>query len=161
MYTLLQNILDSLQPARKVVFLYDVNCTFKKWIERVFPDVSSRISIFVIPILHSYGHVFSCQRQYNPKRLEGMGLTDGEDCERLWSQLTRTVTIVRQSRLPIFKDFLNYVIFWCPFMIRCVQASKNEGLMASLIKCLQNAQKLMDDSKRIVDTTLVTNPCIE
>ncbi|CAK8678070.1 unnamed protein product [Clavelina lepadiformis] len=47
---------------------------------------SSKLAIKV-PVFHSYGHIFSCQKQFNPRFLDGFGLTDGETVERLWAYL--------------------------------------------------------------------------
>ena len=40
---------------------------------------------FALSIFHSYGHGMKCQLQYSPRNLLGVGLTDGESCERIWS----------------------------------------------------------------------------
>ena len=48
-----------------------------------------------IGIFHSYGHERSCQAQFHPYVVEGLGLTDGEACERLWSYLGGHATTTR------------------------------------------------------------------
>jgi hypothetical protein len=47
--------------------------------------------------MHAYGHEWACQLVYNPRMVPGMGLSDGEGTERLWSRLTRLITIERGS----------------------------------------------------------------
>jgi len=40
---------------------------------------------FALSIFHSYGHGIKCQVKFAPRNLSGVGLTDGESCERIWS----------------------------------------------------------------------------
>jgi hypothetical protein len=40
-----------------------------------------------------YGHEYKCQVRYSPRRLKGLGLTDGESCERVWSALRYSIPI--------------------------------------------------------------------
>ena len=51
-----------------------------------------RLSILMTPIRHhgdwhAYGHEWPCQLVYNPCLVPGLGLSDGEGTERLWSRL--------------------------------------------------------------------------
>ncbi|KAI9253790.1 hypothetical protein BDA99DRAFT_562752 [Phascolomyces articulosus] len=41
-----------------------------------------------IVAFHVYGHQPACQVQFNPKLVKGIGLVDGEGCERGWSMLS-------------------------------------------------------------------------
>lgn len=47
--------------------------------------------------MHAYGHQWACQIVYNPRLREGLGLTDGEGVERLWSRLRKLIPITRSS----------------------------------------------------------------
>jgi len=47
--------------------------------------------------MHAYGHQWSCQLEYNPRFIQGLGLTDGEGVERTWSRLHKLIVIVRSS----------------------------------------------------------------
>jgi hypothetical protein len=47
--------------------------------------------------MHAYAHQWSCQLVYNPCIQEGLGLTDGEGTEWLWSQMWRLIGITRAS----------------------------------------------------------------
>jgi hypothetical protein len=40
---------------------------------------------FALSIFHSYGHGIDCQIEFGPRNVPGVGLTDGESCERIWS----------------------------------------------------------------------------
>jgi len=50
---------------------------------------------FAISVLHAYAHVFECQVVYHPRNKTGMGLTDGEGTERIWSRTTPLIPITR------------------------------------------------------------------
>ena len=58
---------------------------------------------FVTMAMHAYGHEWACQHVYNPCMVPGMGLLDGEGTERLWSRLTKLITIEwgSLSELPV------------------------------------------------------------
>lgn len=47
--------------------------------------------------MHAYAHQWSCQLVYNPRLQVGVGLTDGEGVERLWSRMRRLIGITRTS----------------------------------------------------------------
>jgi hypothetical protein len=47
--------------------------------------------------MHAYGHEWGCQLIYNPRMCSGLGLSDGEGTERLWSRLVRLIGIQRSS----------------------------------------------------------------
>lgn len=51
--------------------------------------------------MHAYGHQWSCQLLYNPRLKEGLGLTDGEGVERIWSQLRGLIGIERRSGVSL------------------------------------------------------------
>ena len=43
------------------------------------------------PAMHAHGHIEKCQLQTGILWKLGIGLEDGEDCERLWAQLGNSV----------------------------------------------------------------------
>lgn len=45
--------------------------------------------------MHAYAHQWACQIVYNPRMKDGMGLSDGEGTERLWSALRMLIPILR------------------------------------------------------------------
>lgn len=59
-------------------------------------DIMARV-MFRTSAMHAYGHQWVCQLVYNPRLTEGMGLTDGEGVERLWSRLRKLIGITRTS----------------------------------------------------------------
>ena len=131
--------MEELYHNREVYFLYDINCTFRKWLENHYPGLYSNISKFGIPIFHSYGHKLECQLQYNPRRIEGLGLTDGEDCERLWASLSSLVPMVRQMRDCVFQDMIS-------ISVKHIRQSKNRNLGYSLVQKYRACLKIVETS---------------
>ncbi|KZP27497.1 hypothetical protein FIBSPDRAFT_730602 [Athelia psychrophila] len=96
-FALLVEFFGMLPEVATCVALYDVGCTTdvsnKKW--GILPDsISSRLE-FAISVMHAYAHQWACQIAYNPRMRCGLGLTDGEGVERLWSRLCRLIRITR------------------------------------------------------------------
>lgn len=57
--------------------------------------------------MHAYGHQWSCQLIYNPRLRIGLGLSDGEGTERLWSRLRKLIGITRNSSVrPLCSRYL-------------------------------------------------------
>ncbi|KAF9504947.1 hypothetical protein BS47DRAFT_1368427 [Hydnum rufescens UP504] len=48
-----------------------------------------------VSIFHAYGHQWTCQLWYHPRKNEIWGLSDGEGCERFWSELWRLIPGLR------------------------------------------------------------------
>ncbi|KAF9509100.1 hypothetical protein BS47DRAFT_1373566 [Hydnum rufescens UP504] len=71
-----------------VGILYDIACqihqSLLKW--NFMPEWHSRI-VFGVSVFHAYGHQWMCQLWYHPQKSEIWGLSDGEGCERFWSEL--------------------------------------------------------------------------
>ncbi|XP_035688849.1 uncharacterized protein LOC118424401 [Branchiostoma floridae] len=97
---LIRNLLrDAKLRNIKLKIIYDVACSLKahlrkskdKEIKEMLPQLSLAVDVF-----HSYGHTPLCQVQYNTRRLEGYGLTDGEGVESLWSYLRRFARITKE-----------------------------------------------------------------
>ena len=63
--------------------------------------------------MHTYGYQWVCQLVYNPQLREGLGLTEGEGTERIWSKLRKLIGVTRTSgvcfRLSSFKPYSTYV----------------------------------------------------
>lgn len=76
--------------------LYDVGCqthrSLAKW--HYLPKWKGRI-IFGVSVFHAYGHQWSCQLWYHPRKSGKWGLRDGEGCERFWNELLRLVPGLR------------------------------------------------------------------
>ncbi|KAJ2914613.1 hypothetical protein MD484_g5799, partial [Candolleomyces efflorescens] len=96
-FALIKHLFARIPPTATVKVLYDVGCVVDRSRElyAILEDkVSSRLS-FATSIMHSYAHEFSCQIVYNPRYQSGLGLSDGEGTERLWSRLTGLIGLTR------------------------------------------------------------------
>lgn len=98
-------------PDSKIHVMYDIGCLLIKHLQKRNPDLLSQV-IISIPVFHCYGHKLACQVLYNPRRTKGLGLTDGEATERLWSYLGQfssiTKEITPENRIDLLTDGLEY-----------------------------------------------------
>ncbi|KAJ7575225.1 hypothetical protein C8J56DRAFT_1063775 [Mycena floridula] len=82
-----------------VVGLYDIACVLHRSLLKydLLPDwITSRLQL-ATSAMHAYGHQWSCQLVYNPRLHLGLGLSDGEGVERLWSKLRKLIGVQRRS----------------------------------------------------------------
>lgn len=95
-FALLDAILHDLPSHWHVGVLYDIACqihrSLLKW--DFIPGWKGRIE-FGVSVFHAYGHQWTCQLWYHPRKSEKWGLSDGEGCERFWSQLKRLIPGLR------------------------------------------------------------------
>ena len=47
--------------------------------------------------MHAYSHEWACQLVFNPCLSVGLGLSDGEGTERLWSRMIKLIGVERSS----------------------------------------------------------------
>ena len=89
-------VMAQLPICWRVGILYDVGCQIHrsalKW--DIMPRWMPRI-VFGISVFHAYGHQWVCQLWYHPRKGDVWGLTDGEGCERIWSELRRLIPNLR------------------------------------------------------------------
>jgi hypothetical protein len=71
------------------------------------PETFSRLR-FGIGIFHSFAHVYACQVLYSPRRLLGVGLSDGESCERFWSSIRHFIPSLRPAHASTRRQILMY-----------------------------------------------------
>ncbi|KAG1859743.1 hypothetical protein F4604DRAFT_1930462 [Suillus subluteus] len=96
---LIEHLFTLLPPQATVVTLYDVGCVLAHSIAKfdILPeDVTSRLR-FATTAMHAYGHEWACQLVHNPRMCIGLGLSDGEGTERLWSRFVRLIGVERSS----------------------------------------------------------------
>ncbi|KAF9231359.1 hypothetical protein BU15DRAFT_68400, partial [Melanogaster broomeanus] len=87
------NIFSPSSPSgANAVVLYDVGCV----LAHSLTQVTSRLH-FATTVMHAYGHEWACQLVYNPRLAVGLGLSDGEGTERLWSWIIKLIGIERAS----------------------------------------------------------------
>ncbi|KAI7854096.1 hypothetical protein BDC45DRAFT_140724 [Circinella umbellata] len=81
--------------GNNIAILYDVACKMGKGLKHT-PQLSDLANVpRAIGAFHVYGHDAPCQVAFNPKVVKGIGLVDGEDCERYWSVCSPFVTATR------------------------------------------------------------------
>lgn len=65
-----------------------------------------------MPIFHAYAHEAACQQKYSPRNLEGFGLQDGENIERLWSYVGKFARMTKEmssaNRIDLLTDALSH-----------------------------------------------------
>ncbi|KAG2739058.1 hypothetical protein P692DRAFT_20756820 [Suillus brevipes Sb2] len=96
---LIEHLFTLLPSQATVVTLYDVGCVLARSLSKfdILPqDVLLRLR-FVTTAMHAYGHEWACQLVHNPRMCIGMGLSDGEGTERLWSRFIRLIGVERSS----------------------------------------------------------------
>jgi hypothetical protein len=52
--------------------------------------------------MHAYGHEWACQLEYNPQMCIGLGLSDSEGTERLWSRFVKLIGIQHSSSVSAY-----------------------------------------------------------
>lgn len=77
----------------------------------MFQDLLDKC-VVAVPVFHAYAHNASCQHQFSPRNIEGFGLTDGENVERLWSYLGRFARMTKEmssgNRVDLLTDALSH-----------------------------------------------------
>jgi Kyakuja-Dileera-Zisupton transposase len=112
---LIEHLFTFLPHNATVANLYDIGCVLDRSLNLVSAITEPRLVVadfnkydilaheimerlmFATSAMHAYGHEWSCQLIYNPRLREGLGLTDGEGVERLWSRLRKLIGITRAS----------------------------------------------------------------
>ncbi|EJD33614.1 hypothetical protein AURDEDRAFT_76862 [Auricularia subglabra TFB-10046 SS5] len=64
------------------------------WLLLHLPDIATVMNLYDVGCVADKA-VRSCQLVYSPRLKEGLGLTDGEGVERLWSRLRKLISILR------------------------------------------------------------------
>ncbi|KAL0567055.1 hypothetical protein V5O48_014942 [Marasmius crinis-equi] len=96
---LLEALFAMLPFNAPVAALYDVACVLDRSIN-LYDMISNSILLrlqLVTTVMHAYGHQWVCQLYYNPRLRVGLGITDGEGVERLWSRLRKLIGIERRA----------------------------------------------------------------
>lgn len=50
-----------------------------------------------VPVFHAYAHEYACQEKFNPFMTPGSGLTNFEDCERVFSYTNKMAYVSRHT----------------------------------------------------------------
>ncbi|XP_065639507.1 uncharacterized protein LOC124815584, partial [Hydra vulgaris] len=94
---LINQILDQVKEEVNVVVMYDIACMLVKHLKKRGSNILDKNVSFCIPSFHIYGHRSACQLKYSPKSTVGIGISDGEVMERLWSALRRFSKITKEQ----------------------------------------------------------------
>ncbi|KAK1218014.1 hypothetical protein PQX77_019312 [Marasmius sp. AFHP31] len=96
---LLVAFFEMLPDSATVAALYDIACVLDRSIQLydLLPEaVAARLQL-ATAVMHAYGHQWACQLHYNPRMRVGLGITDGEGTEHLWSRLRRMIGLERRA----------------------------------------------------------------
>ncbi|KAJ2912261.1 hypothetical protein MD484_g8155, partial [Candolleomyces efflorescens] len=156
--SLIEHMFLFLPRKATVVALYDIGCVVDRSVaqyELFAPGIAERIQ-FCTSVMHSYVHEWSCQLYYNPRFQDGLGLTDGENVERLWSRTRGLIPVCRTSgkhrrvwlidrRLRVIaKELKEELGFWISRRLK--KGTQAQG---------QEAQQILDECK-IEEAVLAT-----
>ncbi|XP_052096717.1 uncharacterized protein LOC127731911 [Mytilus californianus] len=109
---LLRKLLEEERSDDKdqLYIMYDIACSLESHLKKQNDQSILDKTQFSIPIFHCYGHKMACQVLYNPRKKNGIGLTDGESLERLWSYLGKFSKITKEmtpeNRIDLLTDGL-------------------------------------------------------
>ncbi|THU78955.1 hypothetical protein K435DRAFT_699011, partial [Dendrothele bispora CBS 962.96] len=97
MLALIGELFKHIPDDWSVGVLYDIGCQTErsclKW--GFLKEYLHHIIWGVWAVFHTYGHNWACQLIYHPRKCRGLGLCDGEGCERCWSCLSHLVAYTR------------------------------------------------------------------
>ncbi|CAK5267113.1 unnamed protein product, partial [Mycena citricolor] len=104
---LLEKVASLLPSNATITQCYDIGCVLDRS-NNLFPILSahlrSRVS-FSLNVMHAFGHQWVCQLIFNPRMKSGMGLTDSEGVERLWSRIRRLIPLTRNQWVSSLNPF--------------------------------------------------------
>ena len=125
---LFEHLFSHLPGQATVLVCYDIGCVLDRSLRRVrtecyyriyslvlitpssqfdiLHDTITRRLRFATSVMHAYGHQWACQLVYNPRLQDGLGLTEGEGTERIWSRFRILIGVTRSSGvcLPHARD---------------------------------------------------------
>ncbi|KII83451.1 hypothetical protein PLICRDRAFT_58398 [Plicaturopsis crispa FD-325 SS-3] len=106
--------------AQQLVASYDIACQWSKnfWARMMKLPARIRLDIppanvsFVVPAFHIEAHESKCRNRYSSRRKKGMGRSDLEGVERLWSWICGAASSTREMgpghRCDTLDDFCSY-----------------------------------------------------
>ena len=92
MLALIATVFAHLPPHWHIGILYDILCQLHHSLNKhdYGMDWLSHI-IFGVSVFHTYGHQWSCQLWYHPRKSDIWGLSDGKGCKWFWSELRKLI----------------------------------------------------------------------
>ncbi|KAK1233976.1 hypothetical protein PQX77_002834 [Marasmius sp. AFHP31] len=143
-----------LPESATVAGLYDIACVLDRSLQLydLLPEGIASCLQLVTAVMHAYGHQWACQLLYSPRMRVGLGITDGEGTERLWSRLQKMIGLKRRASRAKWRWMLD---------CQCdsIATDLREGLGGWIRKRLhKNVQKKEAEAVRTIrklDVTLV------
>ncbi|CAD6884684.1 unnamed protein product, partial [Tilletia laevis] len=151
-YALLDHVITACGPTlRTLGVCYDISCKIdvSPRMKKAFDQRPLQIH-YAVSLFHVYGHDYTCQLKYSPRRMAGFGLTDGESLERLWSALTDLVSLTRGMMAVRRRETL------CARLAKLSTQHQSSSIML-LAKRLQKVAALF---QKEVDKVLELHPSI-
>ncbi|KIJ30957.1 hypothetical protein M422DRAFT_783872 [Sphaerobolus stellatus SS14] len=95
-FALLDKLFQHIPMDWHVGLLYDIGCQLERSMAKhsIMPSVFNRLC-FAVSVFHAFGHQWSCQLHYHLRKCIGYGLSDGEGCERFWSNIRKLIPPLR------------------------------------------------------------------
>ncbi|WVO23245.1 uncharacterized protein IAS62_006568 [Cryptococcus decagattii] len=141
-------LLRYVDPTARLGLLYDIGCNFEAhlrsrglFIEEL--NATPRKLHIGVSVFHAYAHIWPCQIRYNPRMMEGFGLTDGEGAERLWSFM---VPLIRLNRTVNSSLRLSNIHFRVEYM--------NETYLTNLVKWMKKKYKMTNGKLKAAEEKL-------
>lgn len=94
---------------------YDIGCAFSSTIcNSSLKEKAARLNLrMLVPSFHGYAHNRSCQLQWHPMYISGVGIEDFETCERVFSQSNALASGTRHaSTFHRIQALEEYFKFW-------------------------------------------------
>lgn len=180
-------LLQYVDPTACLGLLYDIGCNFEAHLRSASPlspydevmlmnwlllqrglfieelNATPRKLHIGVSIFHAYAHIWPCQIRYNPRMMEGFGLTDGEGAERLWSfmvpliRLNRTVNSSLQlSNIHFCVEYMNetYLINLGVSPSRKRNHNSISWPVLAIVKWMKNKYKMMNGKLKAAEEKL-------
>ncbi len=115
-------MLACLRPWARLTHVhgYDINCQYRKKyntrVQQLMKDypalrtIQNEVMPFILPAIgkfHAPAHTASCRCKFSYNFLPGVGMTDGEACERIWSTLNLLALRAKEMSPGHRHDFIN------------------------------------------------------
>lgn len=142
-----------LQPDLKLHISYDIACILKRHLESSKQESLLEKFSLALPAFHTYAHRPSCQIALGAKYCNQNGMTDGEQCERLWSYLRCFSSITKEMSAANRKDLLTDALYY-------YGTKKIEKMPMLLCKRLAKAQKQAAESEEHLKKLLDSLPIL-
>eukprot|EP00794_Sanderia_malayensis_P000995 gene995-310_t len=136
-----------MKPDLQLYVSYDIACILKGHLESSKQvSLLNKISL-ALPSFHTYAHRPSCQIALGAKYCEKFDLTEGEQCERLWSYLRCFSAITKEMRAANRKDLLtdtlllpNSVLQNYKPLFNCKERTSMDTVPVQLVQRLSDCQ---------------------